>query len=162
MLKHLLTATSVLLLMGVMQAHADSAPLKAELEARTIIVDETGTEKYSPAEAVSPGSLIEYTMRYENVSDTSLDEFVINGEIPSMTEFIAESDETNGQALFEVHVADIGWSEIPVMRYLPDETGVLRSIIVAPEEYDGLRWRMTEPLVSGQVIEAHYRVKVDN
>ncbi len=162
MLKQLLAATSILLLMGGAHAHADDAPLKAELEARTIIVDETGTEQFAPAESVTPGSLIEYTMRYENVSDADLEGFIINGEIPSMTEFVAESEKTNGQALFEVHVEDIGWSEIPVTRYLPDDTGVLRAVIVAPEEYNGLRWRLREPLRSGQIIEAHYRVKVDN
>lgn len=162
MLKQLLTVTSLLVLMGLSQAHAESDALKVELEAHTIIIDETGAEQMAPAKAVSPGSLIEYRMRYENVSETDLGDFVINGEIPSMTEFIAESEQANGQALFEVHVEDIGWSEIPVMRYLPDETGVLRAVIVAPEDYNGLRWRLSEPLRAGQVVEAHYRVKVDN
>ena len=161
MFKKLLSASAVISLTMSGLAVAESDPLKMDLSAQIVTLDVNGEEVFEPANSVAPGSTIEYRIQYENISDDPLEHFVVNGRIPNVTAFIADSAELDTSATFQARVEGIGWADVPVIRYLQDETGVLRAVTVSEDEYTGLRWKLAQPLGPGDEIEARYRVIVD-
>lgn len=160
----LITMTAACLLIGAGPVFADNAdePLKMSLQAQTVTVSEDGKETFGAADAVLPGAIIEYRLTYENVSDAVLDGFVIKGKIPEVTVFIDDTAQSNSEAIFEARIEDIGWTLLPAMRYVPDETGVMHGVRVPPEDYAEVRWRLIEPLEPGAKVEKRYRVAVND
>ena len=144
-------------------ALAQEKPVKVESEisAYTIVTDEEGNEIRETASKVSPGGIIEYELRYRNVSEDALSNFVILGDVPDATQYLSAQPLGEALAIFEVSVEDIGWATPPVIRYVDDGDGVLRPVDVPEEEFEALRWRLAEPITPGEEVSATYRIKVE-
>lgn len=144
-------------------ALAQDAPAKVEsrIAAFSILQDEDGEDIRKPATTIAPGGVIEYQLSYRNISDEALSDFVILGDVPEATIYIAGGSVDTVPAVFEVSVAGIGWATPPIVRYVKDEAGALRSVNVPESEFEALRWRLAEPIIPGEEVSATYRIKVE-
>ncbi|MEO9970248.1 MAG: hypothetical protein ABJG15_10600 [Hyphomonadaceae bacterium] len=143
-------------------AHAQSGEVEATLIAYAVTLDEDGGALLEPAGEITPGGIIEYEIGYKNATDDPLDDFVVLGDVPDQTHYLAVTAVEGFESDLEVHVPGIGWSLEPVIRYSEDENGTLVGTPVPPEEYDALRWRMPNALAPGEEISVSYRIQVNN
>ena len=158
----ILVATALSAMQGHAQAQDEHAKVVSHIEAYAIEQDDAGQEIRLTAESINPGGIIEYHMTYTNISDASLAQFVIQGDVPNETTYVSAGEVNDAPAIFEVSVADIGWASPPVIRYVEDNEGILRPVEVPDEEFEALRWRLVEPINPGEVVSATYRIKVEN
>jgi len=87
MLKQIVLGTAFIAF-GFGAAAANEGPLKSELAAYVISVDESGEEVRTEGEGVAPGQVVEYTMSYENTAEGALTELIFPAAIPASTEYV--------------------------------------------------------------------------
>lgn len=143
-------------------AQAQSGEVEATLTAYSVSLTQDGTEQLDPASDIKPGGVIEYEIDYKNATDDPIDNFIVLGDVPDQTHYVAVTAVEGFESKLEVHVPGIGWSLEPVIRYVEDEHGALIGTKVPPEEYDALRWRMPNALAPGEEISVSYRIRVNN
>jgi uncharacterized repeat protein (TIGR01451 family) len=156
MLKQIVLGT-VFMAFGFGAAAANEGPLKSELEAFVITVDESGEEVRTEGEGVNPGDIVEYTLSYENTSEMPLAGLVISAPVPVATEFVAASNVTVQTAAFEVSIDDgATWAAPPLM--VKTEAGETE---IDASEYDLVRWLPSDAISGGEVWDFTYRVTVE-
>lgn len=160
MLKNMITlAACALFLSGV--AAASNGPVSSSLTAYAVTKDEEGNEAFTQADSVKPGQLIEYRIIYKNESAEPLSSFVINGDVPEATQFVAASANSSVAATFEVEVFDLGWVTPPAFREVTRADGTVERVAVPASDYSAVRWKLADPLAAGVEVETTYRVQVD-
>ena len=157
-----LTSLFALLVGAGAYAQADAPAVEAALVAFALEADGNRSETpLNTDDGVLPGQVLEYELSYKNVSDEALSDFVVLGDVPDETVFESAGAFEQYDAVFEVEVPGIGWSMLPVIRYVPDEHGVLIEQAVPSEEFEALRWRLLEPVFPGEEISISYRIKIN-
>lgn len=149
---------------GVVEA-AES-PITAVLSAYRIemTTDADGNRVESRVEAAtaSPGDILEYTATYTNVSEAPMVGLIVNGPVPSGTEYLEESQMVTVAAVFEVLIEGEEWQELPAYKTVTDEAGVETRVEADASDYQQLRWRLEEGLEPDTAVETIYRVQVNS
>lgn len=156
------SAIAVLSLSFSVQAQG---PLESVLE--VFLVEKVSTsggveERLVPVGQAEPGSTLEYVLTYKNTGERSLKDFVIKNPIPANTSYIGRSELSPSGAQFNVSI-DFGGSyeAVPVTRIVKDQNGEDKEIVISPDQYNSLRWVMTESLGEGDEMTMRYRVLID-
>lgn len=145
---------------------AQDSPLQIELDAFlvTTITTESGdsAERFSLAQEVFPGNVLEYRLNLTHVGEDTLPAGVsVRGPIPDNTQYLADSASQSGLAALTFSI-DGGetFASAPITRTETDENGNDVVVTVPPSEYDVTRWTLNDPLEPGQVLTFIYRVEV--
>ncbi len=162
----LLIALMFMLTGGIMNSAADDeeevpkSPLRSELRAFTIEKTEDGEEEFTQAERVEPGDVIEYRLRYRNVSEQALTEIVATGPIHESTDYV-EGSATASVAMTPQFSIDQGGSFqfAPVTYQVALADGRIEEREATPDMYTHVRWRIAE-LPPSEETELRYRVRV--
>ncbi len=123
----------------------------------------SGEEVLIPAEGVSPGDTIEYTLAYQNREATHpLKGIVIATPIPHETTWIISSAKTEVPSSMEASIdGGIKYQKPPIMIPTKGPDGEEIIMVEAPAEaYTHLRWILSKPLGPGEQALVRYRVKV--
>ena len=154
----------VLLLAGLAlpAVAADDAPVTSNLEAFLVVKNADGTERFTPANRVTPGGVIEYRITYTNNTDNALADFTVNGAVPKKTAYLANSQSSDVPAAFEAEITDLGWVSVPAFRDEQQPDGTIRKVEVPASEYLNVRWRLEDGLAGASNVNVTYRVRIDN
>ncbi len=135
-------------------------PLTSQMETY-LVAEKDGQEVMTVTEEASPGDVIEYRLIYTNQSEQPLSGLEITGPIPANTAYLANSADTDVEAVFTVSIDDGSSFEAePVTRSITGPDGQTQNVIVPPSDYTQLRWVPQSGIQPGQVLEYRYRVKV--
>lgn len=145
---------------------AQDSPLQVELNAFLVteVTTESGdtAERFSLAQEVVPGNIIEYRLNLTHTGEDTLPAGVsVRGPIPDNTSYLADSASQDGLAELTFS-ADAGetFERAPLTRTETDENGNDVIVTLSPSEYDVARWTLNDPLEPGQVLTFIYRVEV--
>ncbi len=152
---------AMIVLLVTPAAYAEG-PVTSSLEAFIVEVGEDGKESLMPADKVLPGGVIEYHITYSNNTSDGLANFVVNGDIPEQTRYIANSQEVNLAANFQAYIEDLGWVDIPAFRTITNNDGQPEKVEINPSEYTALHWTLAGDLSPETSVSVVYRVKVDS
>ena len=139
----------------------DQEPVSSKLEAFIVSETRNGNERFTKANRVTPGELIEYRISYRNNTSDPLGAFTVNGDVPSRTVYVAQSQQADLPAVFQAEVADLGWVDVPAFREITNQDGTIEKVQVSPDEYQNLRWRLAESLPPDREVNVTYRIRVD-
>jgi len=136
------------------------SPLRSELQALAVEKTEDGEEVFTQAERVEPGELVEYRLRYENVSEEALTEIMATGPIHESTDYVEDSA-TATLAMTPQFSIDRGsnFQIEPVTYQVELADGSVEKKEAAPDMYTHVRWRIPE-LAPEATTELRYRVRV--
>jgi uncharacterized repeat protein (TIGR01451 family) len=146
---------------------AQDNPVQVTLEGYlvTVVTKEDGKqeEQFSEATTATPGQVIEYRIKVQNVSNETLpaSNALITGPIKAETTYIADSaTATSSEAKLEFS-ADNGatFAEKPLIEKTNDQ-GEKEMVEALPEEYTAARWAILVPLAPQQTLIFTYRVTV--
>lgn len=144
---------------------AQDGPLVSVLDVYRVEVQELeggdAEESLVPVEEAVPGDTLEYVLSYSNVGEQVLRGFVIKNKVPDNTQYVGESDSANIDAEFVVSI-DYGatWETPPVTRVVTDSSGEQRTIVIPPEQYTNISWRVGGDLEPQGEFELRYRVVI--
>ena len=156
----------VLLVSIIAFSSAQDSPLQIELNAFLVteVTSDSGdsAERFSLAQEVFPGNVLEYRLDLTHVGEDTLPTGVsVRGPIPDNTQYLASSASQGGLAelTFSIDGGETFAAE-PITRTETDENGNDVIVTVPPSEYDVARWTLNDPLEPGQVLTFIYRVEV--
>lgn len=148
---------------GVMfNATAKSKPtLVSNMQAYLVKVNAQGKEYRQPAKVTEPGQVIEYNLSYTNQTQKTLSGLVVSGPIPANTSYIANSAKTGIQSELLVSIdGGATFESEPVRRQQKMPNGQMATVIIPPERYTNVRWKVKQPIAAlGRQLYS-YRVKV--
>jgi uncharacterized repeat protein (TIGR01451 family) len=127
--------------------------LKATAQIEVESVNEAGRriKKRVPAEKVTPGTEIIYTIAYHNPADQTAEQVVITNPIPEQMRYRHQS--VFGEKVRVTFSVDGGESfDLPQNLYVTDATG--RRFPAKSDDYTHIRWKLQDPIpprASGQV-----------
>lgn len=128
--------------------------IEAHLEQFVVLTDAKGKEELRPAESVKPGDVIEYRVRYSNLSGKTVSGFVATLPLPEQLEYLPASAKP-GANLVQAATADGRYAPEPLMRTAPNG----KSEPVPRSEYRSLRWSIGQ-LPANAVTEVAARARV--
>ncbi len=113
-----------------------------------------------PADAVSPGDVIEYVLTYANQGDAPAKDANIDDAIPKGTTYVANS--ATGEGAEVTFSADGGKTFAPPVKLTYEfrqPSGAVEKRVATPAEYTHVRWTLKQvpPGATGKV---SFRVKV--
>jgi uncharacterized repeat protein (TIGR01451 family) len=137
--------------------------LDSVLEVFVVLTDEKDGEKVETlvqAGEAEPGDVLEYVATYTNVSDGGLSGFNIKLPVPANTNFIAETANASVSSDFVVSI-DGGktFEETPVTREVV-KNGKKETVVIPPEEYEVLAWKVADVLKPKTAMTMRYRVLI--
>lgn len=145
------------------QAQTQTGPLEATLMVEAVTVDqESGEETLVQAASAGPGTVLQYTGLYSNVSDDPLTGIIVRGPVPENTTFIPENLSASEPSEFEVLVEGEPWQTLPAYKTVTKEDGTTERVEALPSDYMEIRWRLTEPLEPDVTLTTIYRVRIDS
>ncbi len=143
-----------------------AAELRSEMSAFVVTQDATGVEQYAPADSVKPGQLIEYRISHRNTFGNSVDGVAIVGPVPPQAVVSLDTTNSSSEALLEVR-GDLDpdqpgeeWSTLPAQRIVILADGSRLIEQAQPEDFTAVRWKLSAPLASQDVVTNSYRVRV--
>lgn len=145
----------------VLTATVHAQEVTSQLEAYVVETTDTGAETFRKADQVQPGQLIEYRITYSNGTNEDLSKFIVNGDVPELTSWVDGSARTDGAAVFEVQLADLGWTDWPVFREIRAADGSIEKVKVPASDVEAIRWKLSESLGAGASVNTTYRVEVN-
>ena len=166
-MKHFARLLSVTLLLvaaaGVLAQQ--EGPLESLLQVflvERVATEEGVQETLSPTDEAEPGALLEYILTYSNVSEGALRGFVIKNQVPVNTSYVADSSSATVGSSFLVSI-DHGatYESEPVTRVVTDADGNEKEIIIPPEQYTAIQWRVEDSLDAGEQMIMKYRVTIN-
>ncbi len=163
--RYLVLVTLFILIPGVTaQSEEKKGGLIGVLTGQKISMDpKSGKEVLIPAEGVSPGDTIEYTLAYQNQEETHpLKGIVIATPIPNETVWVMNSAKTETPSGFEASIdGGVTYKKPPILVPAKGPDGEEIIMVEAPAEaYTHLRWILSKPLGPGEEATVRYRVVV--
>lgn len=155
MYRILLTLMLAGALLGV--SNAAIADIESELVTYRIVTEDS-EEIREETNAVSPNDVIEYELRYTNVSERPITGLRIVGPIPTETTYIANSARASIMTSFEVSI-DGGTSFAAEPLIVTDSSGTQTEI--SADEYTQIRWNSLVGIQPGETHVFTYRVVVN-
>lgn len=160
--KRLTLSLAALLLCPTLALAKPEIVVTMEAKKEITIVHEDGTKevKIVPAETISPGEVIIFSLAYTNGGSQAAHGVVVDNPIPDGTAYVLNSaTQGGGELVFSI---DGGKSfKMPTLLTYevskPDGSAEKR--VASPEEYTHIRWRIEE-VPAGTGGELTYRVKV--
>lgn len=155
-LKPLLTGAIVLVLFSLVPLQAQSnSPVTSELKVYKIEVVE-GKEQLQQTQTAQPGDLLEYLIKYENVSDQKIHELKPLLPVPEGMEFVPDSSTVGNQF---ASTDGTTFSAIPLTHEikLPDGRTIIEKVPFA--DYRFIKWHVEE-MAAGETVVLNARVKV--
>ncbi|PID46107.1 MAG: hypothetical protein CSB47_05985 [Proteobacteria bacterium] len=143
-------------------ATAKSKPsLVSSMQAYVVKVNAQGKEYRQPAKLTEPGQVIEYNLTYSNQTKKTLSGLVVSGPIPANTRYVPDSAKTGVASELLVSIdGGATFEREPVRRQQKMANGQLKTVIIPPEKYTNLRWKVKQPIAAlGRQLYS-YRVKV--
>tara|TARA_Y100000296_G_scaffold86405_1_gene126047 strand:- start:12869 stop:13327 length:459 start_codon:yes stop_codon:yes gene_type:complete len=134
---------------------------RADIESELVtyrIVTEDSEEIREETNAVSPNDVIEYELRYTNVSERPITGLRIVGPIPTETTYIANSASASIMTSLEVSI-DGGTSFAAEPLIVTDSSGTQTEI--SADEYTQIRWNSLVGIQPGETHVFTYRVVVN-
>ncbi|MGI5925057.1 MAG: hypothetical protein ACOX9E_14010 [Lentisphaeria bacterium] len=139
---------------------AAAAPLQSDMKAYLVEKGEDGQELLTEVNQVKPGQIIEYTLRYSNVSDADLAEVNIVGPVPQGTVYLAGTAINLGATLPQFSIdGGTTYKNEPVTYKVKMADGSEVERVAAPDMYTHVRW-LLERMISKQELTLKYRVQV--
>ena len=152
----------VLLMASAWVAAAPGEPLTSRMDVYRIEIADDGSERAVAVEETLPGEVLEYRLRYENVSEQPLRALVITGPVPANTNYVGASAATMVASSLQVSVDGGGSFEPePVLRTRTRADGSTQEYVVPPEQYTHVRWLSEQALAARTTQEFRYRVVVE-
>lgn len=155
MYRILLTLMLAAALSGV--SNAAIADIESELVTYRIVTEDS-EEIREETNAVSPNDVIEYELRYTNVSERPITGLRIVGPIPTETTYIANSASASIMTSLEVSI-DGGTSFAAEPLIVTDSSGTQTEI--SADEYTQIRWNSLVGIQPGETHVFTYRVVVN-
>ena len=155
MYRILLTLMLAAALLGV--SNAAIADIESELVTYRIVTEDS-EEIREETNAVSPNDVIEYELRYTNVSERPRTGLRIVGPIPTETTYIANSASASIMTSLEVSI-DGGTSFAAEPLIVTDSSGTQTEI--SADEYTQIRWNSLVVIQPGETHVFTYRVVVN-
>ncbi|KPZ67443.1 MULTISPECIES: hypothetical protein [unclassified Pseudoalteromonas] len=155
MYRILLTLMLAGALLGV--SNAAIADIESELVTYRIVTEDS-EEIREETNAVSPNDVIEYELRYTNVSERPITGLRIVGPIPTETTYIANSASASIMTSLEVSI-DGGTSFAAEPLIVTDSSGTQTEI--SADEYTQIRWNSLVGIQPGETHVFTYRVVVN-
>lgn len=155
MYRILLTLMLAAALLGV--SNAAIADIESELVTYRIVTEDS-EEIREETNAVSPNDVIEYELRYTNVSERPITGLRILGPIPTETTYIANSASASIMTSLEVSI-DGGTSFAAEPLIVTDSSGTQTEI--SADEYTQIRWNSLVGIQPGETHVFTYRVVVN-
>lgn len=155
MYRILLTLMLAAALLGV--SNAAIADIESELVTYRIVTEDS-EEIREETNAVSPNDVIEYELRYTNVSERPITGLRIVGPIPTETTYIANSASASIMTSLEVSI-DGGTSFAAEPLIVTDSSGTQTEI--SADEYTQIRWNSLVGIQPGETHVFTYRVVVN-
>ncbi|TMS82027.1 hypothetical protein [Pseudoalteromonas sp. S554] len=155
MYRILLTLMLAAALLGV--SNAAIADIESELVTYRIVTEDS-EEIREETNAVSPNDVIEYELRYTNVSERPITGLRIVGHIPTETTYIANSASASIMTSLEVSI-DGGTSFAAEPLIVTDSSGTQTEI--SADEYTQIRWNSLVGIQPGETHVFTYRVVVN-
>ena len=158
--------SSTVALVAVLIPGFAAAELRSEMTAFVVTQDATGIEQYAPADSVKPGQLIEYRISHRNTFDNAVDGVAIVGPVPAQAVVNLTSTQSSSDALLEVRgeldpdSPGEEWSTLPAQRIVILSDGSRLIEPAQPEDFTAVRWKLSTPLASQEVVTNTYRVRV--
>ncbi|MEM1106530.1 MAG: hypothetical protein AAGH87_09090 [Pseudomonadota bacterium] len=133
---------------------AADGPLRSELTAFIVTVDEDGAEMFEQVDEVEPGDLVEYRLVYTNTSEAPLEGLVVSAPVPASTDLVLGSETTQVPGIFEASIDEgANWGAPPIFL----EPGTEADI----DDYDLVRWSPETAITPGEEWLFAYRVSVE-
>ncbi len=154
-------AALVAMLPGI--SHAE---LLSEMSAYVVTTGSDGVEQYQQADTVKPGQLIEYRIQHQNGFENAISGVAIVGPIPEQAVLSTGTTVSSVGAILEVRgeldpdQPGEEWSTLPAQRIVILEDGTRLIEEAKPEHFSAVRWKLSTPLQSNEVVTNTYRVKV--
>ncbi len=155
----------IVCLFATMPAWAQGKPLASLLDVyrvdKQVLGDGQLEEQLVSVEEAISGDTLEYVFSYKNVSEQVLSGFVIKNKIPEKTEFLPGSNSANIDSELLVSIDNgASWDTLPVTRVVADSGGEPRTIVIPPEQFTHISWRIAGGLPPEGEFELRYRVVV--
>jgi uncharacterized repeat protein (TIGR01451 family) len=142
------------------EAPAAAAPLQSDMKRYLVEKGEDGQEILTEVNQVKPGQIIEYTLRWSNVSDTDLTEVSIVGPVPQYTTYLAGTAVNLGATLPQFSIdGGTTYKNEPVTYKVKMADGSEVERVATPDMYTHVRW-LLERMISKQELTLKYRVQV--
>lgn len=137
--------------------------LDSVLEVFVVLTEKQDGEEVEtlvPAGEAEPGDVLEYVATYTNVSDGGLSGFNIKLPIPANTHFIADTANASVSSDFVVSIdGGKNFEATPVTREVV-KNGKKETIVIPPEEYEVLAWKVSNALLPESAMTMRYRVLI--
>lgn len=138
-------------------------PVKGEVQAFIVSVNDDGSELVRTAEEAAPGEVMEFQIIFTNDGDESVSGIQVVDSIPENTRFISDSHSSDVEASFDVSIdGGQSYESVPVRRIETQQDGTQLEVVIPAEQYTHVRWRASEPLASdGGQHRFSYRVSIN-
>lgn len=139
---------------------AVASPLQSDMKRYLVEKGEDGQEVLTEVNQVKPGQIIEYTLRWSNVSDADLAEVSIVGPVPQYTTYLAGTAVNLGAKLPQFSIdGGTTYKNEPVTYKVKMADGSEVERVATPDMYTHVRW-LLERMISKQELTLKYRVQV--
>jgi len=146
----------------VLPAQAEEGAIRFSNNAfkQEITTDKNGKKHFDFVEPklVLPGDVILYEIEFENVSDQTISDIVVNTPLPNNSKFRAGSAKGKfTQITFSVDGNNYKTAESLIVK---DKTG--KSWLAKPEDYQAIRWVYKRALKPGEKSKVSYKTEIKN
>lgn len=135
-------------------ALAEGLVVEQRAEIAVNVVMETGetVEELRPAELVSPGQTVVFTVHYENQLDSAAENIALHMPVPEEMIFVQGSADHDGvETLYSIDGADFfAWDELTII----DDAGERHA---DPSEVRMLKWVFVQPVAANTENEISFR-----
>lgn len=144
---------AAMLVIAALPSHAQTAAVESTLEARKVVREADGRERFASADVAKPGDVIEYVATYRNTTRETVRDLEATLPIPAHTELVAGSVRPSG-ARVSLDAREFGAP--PLMRRVVRDGRELEEAIPY-REYRYLRWT---PVHLGALMSVSYTARV--
>ncbi len=113
-----------------------------------------------PVENASPGDVLVYTIRAENVGDRPALHTNVEDPVPDGTVLDPSSVSTTRASVDASLDGGKSWQAFPARLQVRQDDGTVREVPAPAESYTHLRWTFRDPLGPGEEREVLFKVRI--